>query len=148
MSYVNAQAMRAIENRAALSRAVELNVEGHDLLALVSAAFNGYARVCEMRDATTTATELRALADQVTSHPQMFGPAIIRINSVGMVIAVGFALVGFSEFLHTKGAQAQALKVFDVVDQLAKAIPEDWDCGFEDCEACATYRMRVASKFQ
>lgn len=124
----------AMEGRAALSKPITLTVENHDIMALVREAFRGFGEFAEMKGATTTATELKSLAEQ--KHDERFGHPVIRLNSVGMVIAVGFALAGFATFLAQAGAGNSAKGVGELLEQLHRGIPDDWDCGDPNCEAC------------
>ena len=139
MTNIDARNVAAVENRATLSQPVVVRVENADTAELVKTAFRSFATFCEKKGATTTATELRAMAD----NPQMSGyETVLRINSVCMVIATGMALHGLATFLEDQGASRQARAVMAVYDQMIKRIPDDWDCGDPECEACATHHGR------
>lgn len=132
---------RAIENPTALSAAVTVTVDNPETYDMVRHAFRKFASFCEAKDAPITAAEMRAIAE--TKHDWRMGPPVIRLNRVGMVVATGFALVGFANFLAECGARKQAEELAAVYDQMVKHIPDDWDCGDPDCEACAKHHGRV-----
>jgi hypothetical protein len=74
-------------------------------------------------------------------------PIVVRLTTAGDVVAFGMAMDAFADFAEERGAKQTALALRGLVVAALSQVPDDWDCGDPDCEACGEKRGAKTLRF-